>query len=249
MFERRSDYLLKRVHACSPMAALILTHTYSPEDRAWQNGVEKRLEHLGRAIDQILAHLGAGGNTATQAGINGDASNSANFWLNNASGVDNGAGGASSALSGLPPPHTAAAAFGEVPSTAAFYDHHHQQFHQNRHHHDGPSGIMPNTAPAGIINPNILPGSSTELHNQATGLEAEAGGLDAGTQSGNVGIGAGGATYIIPTAAETAAIAARGKYKRPRGATVPGSVSIGLSFVAIYAFADISGPVSVWSRL
>ncbi|CAD6579543.1 MAG: hypothetical protein CYPHOPRED_000905 [Cyphobasidiales sp. Tagirdzhanova-0007] len=42
MFERRSDYLL------------------NPEDRAWQNGVEKRLEHLGKAIDQILAHLGGG---------------------------------------------------------------------------------------------------------------------------------------------------------------------------------------------
>ena len=43
MFERRSDYLL------------------NPEDRAWQNGVEKRLDHLGKAIDQILAHLGGGG--------------------------------------------------------------------------------------------------------------------------------------------------------------------------------------------
>lgn len=32
----------------------------SPEDRAWQNGVEKRLEHLSRTIDMMLAHLSGG---------------------------------------------------------------------------------------------------------------------------------------------------------------------------------------------
>jgi hypothetical protein len=39
-----------------------LSHSsyYSPEDRAWQNGVEKRLEHLSRTIDMMLAHLSGG---------------------------------------------------------------------------------------------------------------------------------------------------------------------------------------------
>ena len=143
----------------------------SPEDRAWQNGVEKRLEHLGRAIDQILAHLGAG--QPPSNGMGGMAST------------------APSALPGMPPsalpPHTAAAAFPDMPATA-FYDH-----HGHPYDHNGNATGLPNTAPAGV-NPN----------------------------GGANGMTANGVNYVIPTPAETAAIAAQNRFKRPRGQTVPG---------------------------
>ncbi|KAK9898964.1 hypothetical protein P389DRAFT_167662 [Cystobasidium minutum MCA 4210] len=144
MFERRSDYLL------------------NPEDRAWQNGVEKRLEHLSRTIDMILAHLGG------QPPMPG-------------------------------PPNTAGPAFPEMPVAA------NGQYYESYERH----GMPPNTAPPGT----------------AGGPHAMGGDPNIG-QSGMLN-GPGRVQYVVPSAAETAAIAAQARMKRQRGNTLPNLPSAG----------------------
>lgn len=111
---------------------------HSPEDRAWQNSVEKRLEHLSRTIDMILAHLGG--------------------------------------PSSIPQPPSTAAAFPEMPPAAAYFESY------ERHG-------MPATAPAG----------PADMNNS----------------------GGGRINYVVPSPAETAAIAAQARMKRSRGNTLP----------------------------
>lgn len=140
----------------SPSALHLRLLVRSPEDRAWQNGVEKRLEHLSRTIDMILAHLGG------QPPMPG-------------------------------PPNTAGPAFPEMPVAA------NGQYYESYERH----GMPPNTAPPGT----------------AGGPHAMGGDPNIG-QSGMLN-GPGRVQYVVPSAAETAAIAAQARMKRQRGNTLP----------------------------
>lgn len=135
----------------------------SPEDRAWQNGVEKRLEQLGRAVEQILAQLGGGVPAASY------------HQMPHFAG-----------------PQTAGASFGEM-SASGFYDTPSAMHGQMAHHHAGPGG------PQGLQGGMMMPPNTAPVGSEMAPR----------------------VNYVVPTAAETAAIAAQSRFKRPRGSTMP----------------------------
>lgn len=113
-------------------------------------------------------------------------------------GGGGGGGGPSAAGAGGPPPHTAGVAFPEMPSAAAAGHGGAAAYYESYERH----GMPPNTAP---------PGTALSHHSamgDPTMMQAGSG------PQGRI-------NYVVPSAAETAAIAAQARLKRQRGNTLP----------------------------